>query len=65
MLNGLFIIVALASVLLGAYTGQMQAVSDSLLTSAGTAVELAGEGPACSCAPCGKCSRSTPRLNSV
>ena len=41
MLNGLFIIVALASVLLGAYTGRMQEVSDAMLTSARSAVDLA------------------------
>ena len=41
MLNRLFIIVALASVLIGAYTGQMQEVSDALLTSARSAVDLA------------------------
>ena len=41
MLNGLFIIVALGSVLLGAYTGQMQAVTDAMLTSARNAVDLA------------------------
>ncbi len=41
MLNGLFIVVALASVLLGAYTGQMQAVTDAMLTSARSAVDLA------------------------
>ena len=41
MLNGLFIIIALASVLLAAFTGQMQAVTDAMLTSAGDAVSLA------------------------
>ena len=41
MLNGLFIAVALASVLLGAYTGQMQAVTDAMLESARNAVDLA------------------------
>jgi spore maturation protein SpmA len=41
MLNGLFIIVALASVLFGAATGQMQAVTDAMLNSARSAVELA------------------------
>ena len=41
MLNGLFIIIALASVLLAAFTGQMQAVTDAMLTSAGDAVNLA------------------------
>ena len=41
MLNGLFIIVALASVLLGAYTDQMQAVTDAMLDSARNAVDLA------------------------
>ena len=41
MLNGLFIVVALASVLLGAYTGRMQEVSDAMLTSARSAVDLA------------------------
>ena len=41
MLNGLFIVVALASVLLAAFTGQMQAVTDAMLNSARNAVELA------------------------
>ena len=41
MLNGLFITAALASVLLGASTGQMQAVTDAMLTSARSAVDLA------------------------
>ena len=41
MLNGLFIVVALASVLLAAYTGQMQAVTDAMLLSARSAVDLA------------------------
>ena len=41
MLNGLFIVVALASVLLAAFTGQMQAVTDSILQSARNAVDLA------------------------
>ena len=41
MLNGLFIIIALSSVLLAAFTGQMQAVTDAMLTSARDAVNLA------------------------
>ena len=41
MLNGLFIAVALASVLLGAYAGHMQAVADAMLESARSAVNLA------------------------
>ena len=41
MLNGLFIIVAVASVLLGAYTGQMQEVTEAMLTSTRNAVDLA------------------------
>ena len=41
MLNGLFIGVALASVLLAAFTGQMQAVTDAMLNSARNAVDLA------------------------
>jgi spore maturation protein SpmA len=41
MLNGLFIVVALASVLLAAFTGQMQAVTDAMLQSARNAVDLA------------------------
>lgn len=41
MLNGLFIVVALASVLLAAFTGQMQAVTDAMLASARNAVDLA------------------------
>ncbi len=41
MLNGLIVVVALASILLAAFTGQMQALTDSILTSAGGAVDLA------------------------
>ncbi len=41
MLNGLFVAVALASVLLAALSGQMQALTDGILTSAQGAVELA------------------------
>lgn len=41
MLNGLFIVVALLSVLLGAYTGQMQDVTDAIVASARSAVDLA------------------------
>ena len=41
MLNGLFIVVALASVLLAAYTGQMQEVTDAVVMSARNAVDLA------------------------
>ena len=41
MLNSLFIIIALSSVLLAAFTGQMRAVTDAMLTSAGDAVSLA------------------------
>ena len=41
MLNGLFVAVALASVLLAALSGQMQALTDGILTSARGAVELA------------------------
>lgn len=41
MLNGLFIAVALTSVLLGAYAGHMQAVTDAMLESARSAVNLA------------------------
>jgi len=41
MLNALFIAAALASVLLAAFTGQMQAVTDAMLTSARSAVDLA------------------------
>ena len=41
MLNGLIVFVALTSVLLAAFTGQMQALTDSILSSAGGAVELA------------------------
>ena len=41
MLNGLIVLVALASILLAAFTGQMQALTDSILTSAGGAVDLA------------------------
>jgi spore maturation protein SpmA len=41
MLNGLIVSVALASVVLAAFTGQMQALTDSIISSAGGAVELA------------------------
>ena len=41
MLNGLIVFVALASVLLAAFSGQMQALTDSILTSARGAVDLA------------------------
>ena len=41
MLNGLFVTVALASVLLAAISGQMQSLTDAMLTSAQDAVELA------------------------
>ena len=41
MLNGLIVFVALASILLAAFSGQMQALTDSILTSAGGAVDLA------------------------
>ena len=41
MLNGLIVFAALASVLLAALTGQMQAVTDAIVSSARSAVELA------------------------
>ena len=41
MLNGLIVIVALAAVLLAALAGQMQALTDAIISSAGSAVELA------------------------
>ena len=41
MLNTLFVTIALLSILLAAFTGQMEAVTNGLLTSAVTAVELA------------------------
>ena len=41
MLNGLFVFVALASVLIAAFTNQMQALTDAILTSAHSAVDLA------------------------
>ena len=41
MLNGLIVFVALTSVLLAALAGQMQALTDSILTSARGAVDLA------------------------
>ena len=41
MLNGLIVSVALAAVLLAAVTGQMQALTDAIISSAGNAVELA------------------------
>ena len=41
MLNGLIVSVALASVLLAAFSGQMQGLTDSILTSARGAVDLA------------------------
>ena len=41
MLNGLIVSIALASILLAAFSGQMQALTDSILTSARGAVDLA------------------------
>ncbi len=41
MLNGIFVVIILISVLLGALSGQMQAVTDSILISARDAVDLA------------------------
>ena len=41
MLNGLFVFVALASVLFAAFTNQMQPLTDAIVTSARGAVELA------------------------
>ena len=41
MLNGLIVAVALASILLAAFTGQMQALTDAILISARGAVDLA------------------------
>ena len=41
MLNGLIVFVALASVVLAAFSGQMQALTDTILTSARGAVDLA------------------------
>ena len=41
MLNGLIVSVALASILLAAFSGQMQALTDSILSSARGAVDLA------------------------
>ena len=41
MLNGLFVTVTLGSVVLAAFTGQMEALTDGVLTSASNAVELA------------------------
>ena len=41
MLNGLFVFVALASVLFAAYTSQMQPLTDAIITSARDAVDLA------------------------
>jgi len=41
MLNGLIVSVALASILLAAFSGQMQALTDSILSSARNAVDLA------------------------
>ena len=41
MLNGLFVTIALSSVLLAAVSGQMNTLTDGILTSAGDAVELA------------------------
>ena len=41
MLNGLIVAAGLAAVLLAAYGGQMQALTDSIVASAGGAVELA------------------------
>ena len=41
MLNGLFVVVTLASILMAAASGQMQALTDAILTSARNAVDLA------------------------
>ena len=41
MLNGIFVVIILLSVLLGAISGQMQAVTDAILASARNAVDLA------------------------
>ena len=41
MLNGIFVVIILISVLLGALSGQMQAVTDSIFTSARNAVDVA------------------------
>ena len=41
MLNGLIVSIALASILLAAFSGQMQALTDSILSSARNAVDLA------------------------
>lgn len=41
MLNGLFVATALLSILIAALTGQMQALTDAVLTSARSAVDLA------------------------
>jgi len=41
MLNGLIVLAGLSAILLAAFTGQMQAVTDSIVSSAGGAVDLA------------------------
>lgn len=41
MLNAIFVVLILGSVLIGAWTGNMQAVTDAILKSSGTAVDLA------------------------
>ena len=41
MLNGLFVLVALVSILTAAFTGGMEALTDSVLSSARNAIELA------------------------
>ena len=41
MLNGIFVVIILISVLLGALSGQMQAVTDAVLASARNAVDVA------------------------
>ena len=41
MLNGIFVVIILISVLLGALSGQMQAVTDAILSSARNAVNVA------------------------
>ena len=41
MLNGLIVFAGLSAILLAAFTGQMQAVTDSIVSSAGGAVDLA------------------------
>ena len=52
MLNGIFVFCVLASILLAAYSGQMQALTDAILQDSRKAVSLSISGPAASSEEC-------------